>query len=145
MPPRGRRSPGGRGNRWVSDVNYATWRAEVEDDLIVLAQIESRTGLACVDEIARHELTTALAIGPYDLSADLGACWEPEHPELVKAIEKIREAAAGAGKNTWMIGAGPDLVRRGFTFICIGEPVMVMESTLGQLAEQLRASAAKVR
>jgi len=78
LPPRGRRRPGGHGNHWVDDVNYQTWRKSVEDDLIILPQIETQEGLAHVDEIARHPLTTAIAVGPYDLSADLGVCWNPE-------------------------------------------------------------------
>src|SRR5688572_31103554 len=46
MPPRGRRRPGGHGNRWVSDYHYETWRESFEDDFIVLPQIESKRGLA---------------------------------------------------------------------------------------------------
>lgn len=55
----------------------ATWKSEFEDDLVILPQIESIVGLENVNAIARHPLTTAIAIGPYDLSADLGVCWRP--------------------------------------------------------------------
>lgn len=138
MPPHGKRRPGGVGNYWVSDVNRDTWRREVEDDFVVLPQIESRRGLAVVDEIAAHPLTTAIAIGPYDLSADLGVCWEPEAPALVEAKQKIHQAGRRAGKRMWMIGDGPALVREGFTFLCVAEPIMAMEATLGQAAEAAR-------
>ena len=80
MKPRSRRRPGGLGNAWVKDFNYSTWKSEVEDDLIILPQIESKIGLENSEAIARNPLTTAMAIGPYDLSADLGVCWQPEHP-----------------------------------------------------------------
>ncbi len=130
MPPRGKRRPGGPGNRWVSDYQYATWRQEVEEDIIVLPQIESRQGLKNVDAIAQHELTTALAIGPYDLSADLGVCWQPHDPRLVEAIRTLKAAAQTAGKKMWMIGDARTSLEQGFTFLCIGEPSMVLEEAL---------------
>jgi len=130
MPPRGRRRPGGPGNRWVSDFQYTTWRTEVEDPFIVLPQIETRAGLANVDAIAAHEITTAIAIGPYDLSADLGVCWDPQSPVLLEAVRQIRRAGEAAGKTMWHIGDGPDLVRQGFTFVCIGEPSAALQQAL---------------
>lgn len=139
MKPRGRRRPGGLGNFWVSNYHYATWKTEFEDDLVILPQIESRAGLANAEAIARDPLTTAIAIGPYDLSADLGVCWQPEAPTLVDAIARIRQAGRAAGKNMWMIGDGPTLRRQGFNFICLTEPVMLMTSALGELAARTRA------
>lgn len=140
MKPRGRRRPGGLGNFWVKDYSYATWKTQFEDDLIILPQIESRIGLEQADVIARDPLTTAMAIGPYDLSADLGVCWQPDHPLLVNAIARIRQAGRAAGKNMWMIGDGPSLVKRGFNFICVGEPTMMMASTLEQAARLTRGT-----
>lgn len=138
MKPRGRRRPGGLGNFWVSDYHYSTWKSEFEDDLIILPQIESKAGLANVDAIARDPLTTAIAIGPYDLSADLGVCWQPDDPLLVNAVARIRQAGQAAGKNMWMIGDGPSLKKQGFNFICLTEPVMLMASALDQLARRTR-------
>jgi 2-keto-3-deoxy-L-rhamnonate aldolase RhmA len=140
MPPRGGRRPGGVGNRWVRDVNYATWRDEVENDFIVLPQIENRRGLENVDEIARHPITTAIAVGPYDLSADLGVCYDPSAPVHVEALARIRQAGRAAGKTMWMIGDGPTLMRAGYTFICIGEPTLFLEAMLTRAVSALRAS-----
>jgi len=139
MKPRGRRRPGGLGNYWIKDYQYATWKTEIEDDLIILPQIESRIGLQNAEAIARDPLTTAMAVGPYDLSADLGVCWQPEHPELVKALNQIQRAAAAAGKTTWMIGDGAALMKRGFRFFCIAEPVMLLEGTLRDMTQKLKA------
>jgi 4-hydroxy-2-oxoheptanedioate aldolase len=130
MAPRGRRRPGGHGNFWVDSYHYETFRREVEDDLIILPQIENREGLACVDEIAAHPLTTALAIGPYDLSASLGCCWKPEAVELREAMGRIREAGLRHGKSTWVIGDPDALTSQGFRFIGISEPSLLIESAL---------------
>lgn len=138
MKPRGRRRPGGPGNLWVSNYHYETWKREVEDNLIILPQIESRIGLGNAEAIARDPITTAIAIGPYDLATDLGVCWQPEHPLLVDAIKRIRAAGRGAGKNMWMIGDGSALIKEGFTFLCLAEMTMLMASTLKTMAAQVR-------
>jgi 2-keto-3-deoxy-L-rhamnonate aldolase RhmA len=142
MKPRGSRRPGGLGNRWVEDYQYTTWKAEVEDDLIILPQIESKVGLENAEAIAHDSLTTALAIGPYDLSADLGVCWQPEHPKLVEALGRIQRAGDAAGKKTWMIGDGALLIKRGFRFFCIAEPIMLLEGTLREINSRLKAGVA---
>lgn len=138
MPPRGKRRPGGAGNRWMSDFNYSSWRDFQENQWIVLPQVESVRGLENVDAIARHELTTAIAIGPYDLSANVGVCWEPNHPRLLDAIERIRAAGRAAGKTMWMIGDPMVLVNQGFHFLCIAEPSSLLEATLRNLTSGLR-------
>lgn len=141
LKPRGKRRPGGPGNRWLTGFNYEDWKTQVEDDFIVLPQIESKAGLANVDAIARHPITTSMAIGPYDLSADLGICWQPNHPTLVDAQKKIRAAARSAGKVMWAIGDPQQLIKWGFTFLCIEtDPVGLMENTLAQITAQARAS-----
>lgn len=142
LKPRGRRRPGAWGNFWVSNYHYETWKREFEDDLIILPQIESKIGLSQVEAIARDPLTTAIAIGPYDLSADLGVCWKPEEPVLVDAIARIRQAGRAAGKNMWMIGDGPALVKQGFNFLCIAEPMMQLTASLTQLAQRTRGGGA---
>ena len=114
-----------------------TPRTTVEDHLIILPQIESRQGLSAAREIAAHPLTTAIAVGPYDLSADLGVCWKPGAPELLEALETIRNAGEASGKPLWMIGNGPDLVKQGYTFLCLGEPIASLQ---GKLAELDRAA-----
>jgi len=138
MAPRGRRRPGGHGNFWVSGYNYENFRTEVEDDLIILPQIENLEGLACVSQIAAHPLTTALAIGPYDMSAALGCCWKPDAPELLAVLDQILAAGRAVGKNTWIIG-DPALLRlRGFNFLGISEPTMLMEGALRELSQRVK-------
>jgi 2-keto-3-deoxy-L-rhamnonate aldolase RhmA len=138
-PPRGKRRPGGPGVRWVTALNHENWVQDVEDDLIILPQIESLAGLEAVEQIAAHPLTTAIAIGPYDLSSALGVCWQPDHPRLLEAQQRIRAAGEKAGKNMWMIGHGPTLAQRGFTFLCVGEPTGTLEATLKANTRALHA------
>lgn len=131
LPPRGRRRPGGMSNRWVSDFTQPTWQATVEEKFIVLPQVETRTGFKNAQAIASHELTTALAVGPYDLSAELGVCGLMDAPVLREHLFELRKIADAAGKMMWMIGGNAEkLTRDGWRFLCIGEPCNVLEVTL---------------
>ncbi len=136
LPPRGRRRPGGWGNHWMDDFQYDTWKTQFEQHLVILPQIETKTGLANVQAIAAHELVTAIAVGPYDLSAELGCCWQPADERLQSALAQIRAAGRSAGKNMWMIGNGPALTQQGYTFLCIGEPSAVLAQQLGQIVKE---------
>jgi 2-keto-3-deoxy-L-rhamnonate aldolase RhmA len=138
MPPRGERRPGGHGNWWVSDFNYASWKEQVEERFITLMQIESPRGVENAAAIAAQEATTALAVGPYDLSARLGVCWQPDHPQLQAALATIRSAAAGAGKPMWMIGDGVALAQQGYNFLCVAEPSNLLKAALLQMNNQIR-------
>ncbi len=141
MPPRGERRPGGMGNQWVNDFHYATWKSEVEDDFLVWPQIESVQGLENCEQIARHPLCTSLAIGPYDLSARLGCCWNPGDPLLANAKERLRQAAAAAGKLMWMIGDGPTNVGLGYRLLCVAEPYYLLKGAVTKIVEETRSGA----
>ncbi len=139
LPPRGLRRPGGHSNRWVSGFSAEVWRQEFEEHFIVLPQVETRRGLENAAGIAAHELTTALAIGPYDLSAELGVCGDMDSPVLRETLVSLRATAKAAGKATWMIGNNAaQLARDGWRFICIGEPTWILMSALRDKVSQAR-------
>ena len=132
LPPHGRRRPGGAGNRWVGDYRLQTWQEQVEDDVIVIPQIETRTGLEHADAVAAHEIVTAIGIGPYDLSMAIGADLDKDHAEFIAAVDKIRSAADAAGKPMWRIGDPTQLVRQGHQFLCLGDVTTVLTEALRQ-------------
>ena len=137
MPPRGTRRPGGAGNHWMRDVNYETWRDEFEEHFMVVPQIETEVGVANAGSIAKHPLTTALGLGPYDLSADLGCCWNPANSKLQGAITSIREAACAADKKLWM-HADDTLRDKVDTFLWIGEVSGLLRQHFSELASRLK-------
>lgn len=67
-----------------------------EETLAVL-MIESREGLASVDEIASLPNLDALFIGPYDLTLSLGIIGQFDHPVFVDALERVIAACESAG------------------------------------------------
>lgn len=139
MPPRGRRRPGGMGNYWVDDHNYTTWKTDLEDHFIVIPQVESKLGVDRAEELAAHPIVTALGLGPYDLSADLGCCWNPENPEFIRAHDQVKTAADSVGKKVWAGCDCVDLRNRGYTFLWIGTVTSVMTQALAGTVSKIRS------
>jgi 2-keto-3-deoxy-L-rhamnonate aldolase RhmA len=142
LPPRGKRRPGGMGNYWMRDVHYSNWRDEFEANFVVIPQIETRVGVQNVPAIAAHALTTAVGLGPYDLSADMGCCWEPDNAEHKRAIETIREASEAAGKPVWIGCDAHRLRAEGYSFLWIGSVSGLLLDGFAANVEALRKTRA---
>lgn len=140
MPPHGRRRPGGMGNHWVSNFEHETWQTEFEDHFIVIPQIESQRGVNQVNEIAGHDIVTALGLGPYDLSADLGCCWDPDDADFQNALSTVKAAADAEGKKVWAGCDGPALRAQGYTFLWVGTASVVLTSALSGIVDAIRSS-----
>ena len=144
MPPRGRRRPGGMGNYWMDDFQYETWKTEFEDHFIVIPQIESQTGVDNVNAIAAHPLVTALGLGPYDLSADLGCCWDPEHERFGAALDRVKAAADAVDKRVWAGCDAPALRAKGYTFLWVGTTTTVLTQAITQIVRQVNDPDAEI-
>ncbi|KAG5650592.1 hypothetical protein H0H81_011710 [Sphagnurus paluster] len=106
FPPAGRRgfgSPFAHGNWGVSVPEYL---ATANDNISVMVQIENQEGVENVEHIAAVDGLDVLFIGPYDLSISLGyPTPNPDpHPAVEQAIQKVLQAAYGAGKK-WYVEA----------------------------------------
>src|SRR6266446_2229061 len=72
--------------------------AQSNREIILACMIEDMAAVERIDEIAAVEGVDLLAVGPSDLSRSLGVSGHPDHPRLVAAIERVREAVeTGAG------------------------------------------------
>ena len=138
MPPRGRRRPGGLGNYWMKDFNYDTWRSDFEAHFIVIPQIESQAGVEAAPALAAHPLVTALGLGPYDLSADLGCCWDPENGDFQTAMAAVKAAADGVGKKVWAGCDGPALRDKGYTFLWVGTTSSTLTDAFSRMVEEIK-------
>ncbi len=139
MPPRGTRRPGGMGNYWMSDFNYDTWKTSFEDHFIVIPQIESQAGVDAVNSIASHPLVTALGLGPYDLSADLGCCWDPNNAQFQSILDTLKTAADTVGKKIWAGTNTTELLAKGYTFLWVGTVGSVLGQALAMKIKDLKA------
>ena len=70
---------------------------EGNEGLFVVAQIENAQAVAELDEIVKIPGLDSVAIGPYDLSADLGLLGQLDHPSVLESIESIIHKGHEAG------------------------------------------------
>src|SRR5579864_5631696 len=61
-------------------------------EILLACMIEDMAAVERIDEIAAVEGVDLLAVGPSDLSRSLGVSGQPDHPRLVAAIDRVREA-----------------------------------------------------
>ncbi|MEM2991143.1 MAG: aldolase/citrate lyase family protein, partial [Halobacteria archaeon] len=87
-PPQGLR---GFGPRWVatSGGDRLEYTKTANDEILIIAQIETREALDNLEEILTTPGIDAYLIGPNDLAASLGHLGDIHHPEVEKAIENI--------------------------------------------------------
>lgn len=115
--------------------------ATAHEDLCVIVQIESRTGLENVADIAATAGVDGVFIGPADLAASLGHLGDSGHPEVRSAIEAALPVIREAGKFAGIFASGPQdarrWVERGVTFVSVGSDVALLASA----CRALRAAA----
>ena len=72
--------------------------AQSNREILLACMIEDMAAVERIDEIASVPGVDLLAVGPSDLSRSLGVSGTPDHPRLVAAIDRVREAVKkGAG------------------------------------------------
>lgn len=67
---------------------YKQWN---DDESIVIVQIEHIKAVGNLEEILAVDGVDGFIIGPYDLSGSLGVPGEFDHPDVVAALEKVKE------------------------------------------------------
>jgi 4-hydroxy-2-oxoheptanedioate aldolase len=115
---------------------------ELDRASMVVAMIESRTGLDAVEDIAAVEGVDMLLVGASDLSTELGVAGQVDHPEVHKAFLRVIEACRVHGKAVGIGGMGgrPDLVRQylelGAGFVSTGNDITFLSGAAAQKRKQ---------
>jgi len=79
-------------------VNGPEYMAKANDENFLMCQIESREGVAHIDEIMAVDGIDIALIGPNDLSQDCGKLGKFDDPEIVGSFEHVIAAAKKNGK-----------------------------------------------
>jgi 4-hydroxy-2-oxoheptanedioate aldolase len=113
-----------------------------DDEVLAVVQVESARAVEQVEEIAAIDGVHVLFVGPRDLSHDLGVPGDARAPAYSAALDRVRAAAAAAGKACGLLvpdgAAAAEQHARGWTFVAIGS-----DSTL--LAAAVAAQLARAR
>jgi 4-hydroxy-2-oxoheptanedioate aldolase len=128
-PPHGIRgvSISQRANRYGRVPGY---QANYTDDICLLLQIETRKGLAAIEDIAAVPGVDGLFIGPSDLSADLGHLGNASHPDVQAAIKDAVDRCRAVGKPAGILAPVQADAQRylewGYTFVAVGSDLGVL-------------------
>jgi len=98
-PPMGiRGSNTGVGHTDFKPVDVKEFNEHQNRELLTIIQIESPLAIKNIDKLVAVEGVDAAVMGPNDLSVSSGLPGQPEHPKMVKAIEKVIAACKKHGK-----------------------------------------------
>lgn len=136
-PPHGVRGVGAalaRATRWNSIPDYY---ATAHENICLLIQIESVTGLAHLDDILNVEGIDGIFIGAVDLSATMGYQGDPNHPAVQKvvidAIQRIRAAGKAAGILSTQHEVTQKYLDLGTEFVAVGVDTSILMNSLSEV------------
>ena len=134
--PRGRRGVATtRASRWGRVPDY--WK-RADDEICVVAQIETVPALAALEEIAAVDGVDALFFGPSDLSASMGLLGQPNHPHVqdvvADAIARTRAHGSPAGVFATVAETAARYVAAGATIVAAGVDTSLLATASAQLA-----------
>jgi 2-keto-3-deoxy-L-rhamnonate aldolase RhmA len=126
---------------WHPDGVQATIE-HVNDEVMTLVQIETALGLEAVDGIAVIDGIDVLWIGHFDLSASLGVPGDFESGVFRRAVDRILEAGARAGKPVGMVCGS---VEEGRALLAGGFRLLAYSIDIWLYEEAVRAGIAGLR
>jgi 4-hydroxy-2-oxoheptanedioate aldolase len=141
-PPLGMRSAGP-----VRAMHYggADYLAEANDEIVVMAMIETKEGLANLDAICATPGLDAVYIGPSDLSLALDLNPRPDNPDPIHlaTCDKIRDTAHRHGIKAAMHCAGAEFaagaVKRGFDMVMLTSDLLCLIAGARMQLDTLKA------
>jgi 4-hydroxy-2-oxoheptanedioate aldolase len=145
-PPQGVRGVGAALARASAFNRIPDYLQTANDEVSLLLQIESRAGLAALDEIATTVGVDGVFIGPADLAADMGFLGKPGAPEVQEAVEAALIRIQAHGKAAGILTADQSLAKRylelGATFVAIGNDVSLLANGASRLLSDFQNAAA---
>jgi len=141
-PPAGIRGVGSalaRASRWNRISDYLV---TADSGISLTVQVESVRGLAALGDIVDVDGVDAVFIGPADLAASMGKLGDPEHADVVTAIEKALATIVDRGKSAGVNAFNETLARRylaaGAGFVLVGADVALLARSAEQLVVKYR-------
>ncbi|SFG40153.1 2,4-dihydroxyhept-2-enedioate aldolase [Palleronia marisminoris] len=136
-PPQGARGVGAMLARASGYGSVPDYLATADDEICLLLQVESRAGLAALDDILTIPRVDGVFIGPADLAADMGhrgnAAAEEVQIAVNDALSRIRAAGKAAGILSADRSLAADYVEAGVEFVAVGSDVGVLRTALNSL------------
>lgn len=147
-PPEGIRGVGSPLARASQFNRIKDYLATANDQICVLIQIETVTGVENLDDILKIDGVDGIFIGPADLSASMGYLNDPAAPEVQRVIEDCIHKIVAAGKAPGILIGDKALAKRylelGALFVGVGTDTgLLLESSaklIGEFKDELKVS-----
>lgn len=143
LPPQGLRGAAQSTRASGYGKGYTRYVAEANDNLLLVAQIESRRGVDGAAAIASVDGIDVLFVGPLDLSIDLGVVAGRPSGAFAMAIRRVAEACHAANKVAGVLVRNLDEARDyfdlGFRFIALGSDRGLIAAGMERNARDLAA------
>lgn len=130
---------GGRGLAGGRTFGYGTMGAmsdlvpQINDRIVSMIQFEHIDSLPHLEAMLALPELDVLFVGPTDLAQSMGHAGHPEHPDVVKVIQRVCDAAKGSGKVLGTVANGVEAnkqkIDQGFQMIVSNVPGLLMQST----------------
>jgi 2-dehydro-3-deoxyglucarate aldolase/4-hydroxy-2-oxoheptanedioate aldolase len=116
--------------------------AHTNDQVMVVAQIESVQGVEAVEQIAAVEGIDALWIGQFDLTVSMGIPAQFDHPEFLRAVDRVLAACKKHGKAATYAVMDPqelaDAPARGFQLLLYVGDLWIYQQALRRCYRLIR-------
>lgn len=141
-PPHGFRGVGAgiaRAAKWGSDGDYLK---NANDNICLILQIESVTGLENLEEIAKTDGVDGIFFGAVDLSASMGYLGQPNHENVVgaiiDAIKKVKALGKFAGFLSIDNAMSHKYIQAGANFAAIGVDTLLLSNAARALSNSFK-------
>jgi len=142
-PPQGIRGLGSSLARAANWNRIPGYLQKANDEICLIVQAETVAAMKNLAEIAAVDGVDAIFIGPSDLSASMGHIGNPDHPEVVAAIEQGFQVINDAGKAAGLLCINPakahHYVNKGAKFVGVGVDTMLLGNAAKALAERFKS------
>ena len=112
--------------------------------ICLILQVESRAGLAALDDILAIDGIDGVFIGPSDLAADMGFLGQPGAPAVRTAVLDAIARIRAAGRTAGVLSTDPEFigacVSAGANFVGVGIDVLLYVDALRQLAQRFKSA-----
>ncbi|MCL6285226.1 HpcH/HpaI aldolase/citrate lyase family protein [Ruegeria sp. 2012CJ41-6] len=137
-PPEGTRGVGAAAARATRFGEITDYVKTAGDEICLLVQVESRAGIAALDDILAVEGIDGVFIGPADLSTDMGLHGNSADPEVRAVIADAIARIAASGKAPGCLGTTDEAVQ---AYLDMGTQFMAVGLDVVLLAQAARAKA----
>jgi 2-keto-3-deoxy-L-rhamnonate aldolase RhmA len=143
-PPQGSRGIAGihRGSRYGRFQDYAT---RANQEVFVIAQIETMTALEQCAEIAAVDGIDAVFFGPGDLAASMGMIGQAANPKVTEAIEDGLKRCRPTGKYIGVLAPNDEIserhIKSGFDFVSVANDCAILFRTADAVGARFRGVA----